>query len=1071
MQIFTRSFRYLLLPGLLTITFLQVKAQDIDSTKVSVKDSTQAFSNIKDNASKIKVTGTIKESFTGKPIPGASVSIEGYSAAITNNEGKFSLAVPSYKVVITINAQGYQGKELTINGKKHLDIFLHEADYKSVYDVVTLPYKKDLKNHVPYATESIDLVSNWEKATESPDAYLQGKLSGIKSIRRSGTPGIGANMNIRGFSSFNATNQPLFIVDGIIYDNTEYGLSLTSGHYYNPLQDLDIKDIDNITVIKDAGASVYGTRGANGVVLITTVRAKEQATRIDFASYGGFNFKPSDLPVMDAGKYKIYLADVLKTSGLTANEIASKSYFNDQIAGNPDYYRYHYNTNWQDQVLKNSYNQNYYLKVTGGDNIATYGLSLGYLKNDGVISNTNLKRYQTRFNADLNLSKRMKAVANLSFTSNNQTLKDQGLAYKTNPLYLAQTKSPFFAVHDVDDAGAVSPNLADVDIFNVSNPVAVIQNAQNTNNNYRFLGSFGLNYTLSKSITLQSLFGVTFDKVREKIFIPNKGIVSDTLSNAIAFNRSGSYVSRLYAIYNDTRFSYNKSFNNKHQLSANIGFRYNTNKSETDYGLGYNSATDEFVSVTSGQAALRRVGGSNGNWNWLNMYANTDYNYLKKYFVSLNLAVDGSSRFGKQAQGGLDIGGNQFAVLPSAGLAWLVSSEDFMSSSKKINSLKLRASYGLTGNYDIGNYASKQLYVSQNFLGVQGLVRGNIGNPYLKWETVVKTDLGVDLSMFNERLNVFFDYYHNDGRDLITYDPVTVASGFDYVVDNNGGMKTNGIDLTINGRLINKTVKWDVGLNLSKYKNQVTRVPGGQMLNSFAGATYISKVGEAANLFYGYQTKGVFSTSAQASASGLTYLDAQGTPVHFQAGDVIFADLNGDKIIDDKDRTIIGNPNPSLVGGISNTLSWKNWSFDALMTFSLGNDIYNYQRRNLEAMSGYENQTLAVANRWRVEGQVTNTPRASFGDPSGNARFSDRWIENGSYLRLRSASIAYSFNFKDKAIKYAKIYLTGNNLLTFTKYLGYDPEFSAGNGLFTQGVDVGLEPQFKTVQLGVRIGL
>lgn len=1071
MQIFTQAFRYVLLPGLIMLTFLQVNGQDIDSSRVSIVDSTKAFANRKDNASKIRITGVVTEASTRKPIPGANVSVAGFSAAITNNKGQYSLSVPNYDAVIFIIAQSYQSKEIALNGKKVLDIALNEETFKSVYDIVNLPYRQDLKSHIPYAVESINLNDNWGRTVESPEGYLQGKLAGVKATRRSGTPGIGANMNIRGFNSFHTSNQPLYVVDGVVYDNTEYGISLTSGHYYNPLQDLDLKDIDNITVIKDAGASIYGIRGANGVVLINTLRAKEQVTKIDFATYGGFNFKPTNIPVFGAGDYKIYLADVLKTSGLTNAQIANKSYFNDDVAGNPDYYRYHYNTNWQDEVMKNSFNQNYYLKVTGGDNIATYGLSLGYLKNDGITRNTDLKRYQTRFNADLNLTKKVKAVANLSFSSNNQTLKDQGISAKTNPMYLALTKAPFMSVYDVDNSGAVSPNLAESDIFNVSNPKAIINNAQNLDNNYRFFGSFGLSYLITNSVTLKTLVGVTFDKVREKIFIPNKGVVEDTLSKAIAFNRSGSYVSRLYALYNDTRLTYAKTFNSKHGLNTNVGFRYNTNKSETDYGVGYNSATDEFVSVTSGQAELRRVGGSNGDWNWLNMYANADYNFVKKYFVSLNLAVDGSSRFGKEANGGLKIGANQYAVLPSVGLAWLLSSEKFMANAKNIQNLKLRASYGLTGNYDIGNYSAKQYYVSQNFLGVQGIVRGNIGNPELKWETVTKANLGLDVSLFNERLNMFIDVYNNKAKDLITYEAVPAATGFTYITNNNGGMRTNGLDLTLNGRVLNKVVKWDVGFNFSKYNNKVTQVPGGMMLNQFAGATYLTKVGSESNLFFGFKTNGIYSTSAQATAIGLVYLNKQGNPIPFQAGDVIFSDLNNDKIIDDRDREVIGNPNPDFVGGVSNTLTWKNWSLDALLSFSSGNDIYNYQRKNLEAMSGYENQTLNVVNRWRLEGQVTDVPRASFGDPSGNARFSDRWIEKGSYLRLRSATINYNFNFKDKAIKYARIYLSGNNIFTVTKYLGYDPEFSAGNGLFNQGVDVGLEPQFRTVQLGVRIGL
>jgi len=1075
MQIFTQKFRYIILPVLfITSVFNLANAQEVDTTEakpLSAKDSIAAFSQRPTDKVKDKATGYITESFSGKPISGVSVSVKGFSAGITNDKGFYSISVPNYNVVIVIKAQGYQVKELALKGRKTLNIALYEEGFKSIYDQAHLPLADAPRYQVPYAIESINTNDNWSRVNESTDGYLQGKVAGLKSVRRSGTPGLGANVNIRGFNSLNANNQPLYVVDGVIYDNTDFGRSITGGNYYNPIQDIDLKDIDNVTVIKDAGASIYGTRGSNGVILINTIRAKELVTKIDFGIYGGYNFKPLNTPVLNAVEYKTYLSDLLKTSGLSAAEISDKSYFNDQIVGNNDYYRYHYNTNWQDEVLKNSFNKNYHLKITGGDNIATYGLSLGYLKNEGVTNGTDLTRYQTRFNADLNLTNKFKAVANLSFTSNNQILKDQGITNKTNPLYLAQVKAPFLSKYDVDNAGSVSPNLSDVDLFNTSNPMSVINNGKNLNDNYRFSGSFGLIYLLNKATTIQSIVGITFDKVREKIFIPNKGVVEDTLSKAIAYNRSGTYVSRLYSVYNDTRITYKKSFNTNHELSTNLGLRYNLNKSETDFGLGYNSATDEFVSVTGGQAALRNVSGTIGDWNWVNIYANADYSMRKKYFLSLNVAADGSSRFGKEATNALTLSGNKYAVMPSVGAAWLISSEKFMANSKAIQNLKLRASYGLTGNYDIGNYAAKQYYVSQNFLGVQGLIRGNIANPQLKWETVTKANLGLDVSLFNERLNLTFDYFNNDAKDLITYEPVPAASGFEYVITNNGAMRTKGFDFTINGRAINKAVKWDLGFNFSKYKNEITKVPGDQLLNQFAGATYITKVGDQANLFYGYKTNGIYSTQNLADAAGLSYLNSLGTAVPFQAGDVIFADLNNDKIIDENDRQVIGNPNPDFVGAISNSITYKKWSFDALLSFSLGNDVYNYQRNVLESMSSYENQTPNVINRWRVEGQVSDVPRAAWGDPAGNARFSDRWIENGSYLRLRSATINYNFSFKDKAIKYAKVYLMGNNLVTFTKYLGYDPEFSSGNGLFTQGVDSGLEPQFRTVQLGVRIGL
>jgi len=1025
----------------------------------------------------IKVTGTVKEASTGKALPGINITVPGYSAALTDDNGVFNITVPEKSVSLKVSGPGYQEREVALKGQTSVDISLFEDAFNSVYDEALMPYGNVPLNKVAHSVTSFNTTGNWERATETPDSWLQGRVAGLNAIRRSGTPSIGADLFLRGFNSLYATNQPLYVVDGVIYDVNSYGNSLIAGHATNPLADIDIKDIDNVTVIKD-GASMYGTRGGNGVILISTGKAKDVATKIDFAAYGGFNAMPKLLPVMQSGDYRTYLSDQLKTTGLNDDIIQSLPFMNDN-ASNPDYYRYHNQTNWQNQVMKNSYNQNYHLRVTGGDDIATYALSLGYTTNKGVISNTGLTRYFMRFNANLKLTAKLTANANLAFTSSQQDLKDQGISPKTNPLYLGLVKSPFLPINQMGNDGAKSPILADTDIFGISNPSVAIQNIQDLNKNYRFSGSFGLQYELSKSIDITTLIGLTFDKVRENFFVPNVGIAHDTISLAVASNRSGSNVQRLFSLFNDTRISYNKTFGFIHNVSANLGARYNSSSSQSDFGLGYNSATDNFVSVGMGSNALRKVGGEIGDWNWLNMYFNTDYKLLSRYFLSFNAAVDGSSRFGKKIPNGmiLTINQNKLAVLPSVAAAWLISSEKCMSKVKFVDMLKLRVSYGLTGNDDIGNYTSRQYYVSQNLLGMQGLVRGNIGNPELRWETVAKLNFGIDASLFNERVSLHIDAFKNKTTDMITFEPIITTSGFPFAITNNGGMKTDGIELAINGRLINRTLKWDIGVNLSKSKNKITKIPNDQLITpTFGGASIISKVGMAANLFYGYKTSGVYATTAQAAPpgqfAGLLNRTANGNLVPFQAGDIRFVDNNGDKIIDGEDMQVIGNPNPDFIGSISNVISWKRWSFDALITFSKGNDIFNYTRARLESMSGAENQTLRTINRWRAEGQITSVPRAAWGDPSGNSRFSDRWIEDGSYIRLRTISLTFDFPIKEGyLIKYAKIYATGNNLLTLTKYLGYDPEFSATGSVFSQGIDIGFEPQFRSIQLGVRIGL
>lgn len=1019
----------------------------------------------------VAISGTITDAATRQPLRAINVTYQDYAASITDSLGRFTLKVPSDRVTIVVQGEGYQTKEIALKGRRQVAAALYEETYASFYDGASLPHGIQPQSRLPFAVSSVQTTNNWARTSETPDAFLQGKVAGLNSVRRSGTPNIGANLFLRGISSLYATNQPLVVIDGVMYDIKDYGSSIISNSYTNPLAHIDIKDIDNLTVLKD-GASTYGTKGANGVIVITTTRAKELATRIDAAVYGGVNFAPKSLPLLDAAGYRTYLSDLLQSSGATEAQIRNYPYMIDDPS-NPNYYRYHNNTEWQKEVLHNSSFKNYYLKVTGGDNIAKYALSLGAANNAGVVKETSMSRYNTRFNADLNLSKRMTASANLSFTFNDQKLKDQGLSAKTNPLYVALIKSPLIGINEVSASGVASPVITDTDIFNVSNPVSLTSAMQGFNKNYRFLGSIAFNYAFSNTLNLSTTAAVTVDKVRENLFVPRKGVVDDTLENGlIADSRLGAQTKRILSVYNDTRLSYERAFQNVHHLSARAGVRFLQPKTEQDITTGANSATDQLRSVTNSTAEMRRTTGDIGKYRWFNTYLGADYSLLDKYFVSLNVALDASSRFGNKVPGALQIDGTSTAVMPSIAGAWLLSSENFLAGSRVVDLLKLRASFGLSGNDDIGNYTARQIYVSQNFLGTQGLVRGNFQNDGLQWEQVQKVNAGIDAALFGERVNVALDVYQNKTSKMLVYEALPVVTGLGYALTNSGAMKTTGAEAAVTARILNKpALKWDLGFTIAHYKSTITSLPTGNITTNYAGGTILSSVGNGANLFYGYKANGVYSTDAEASAAGLGVLQSNGTIVPFKGGDVRFADLNGDKVIDNTDRQIIGDPNPDFFGSITNRLEWKRFTLEAILTFSQGNDLYNYTRRQLESGSNYSNQTLAMLNRWRSNGQVTNTPRASFGDPTGNSRFSDRWIEDGSYFRLRSATISYNLPINTGFLRYSTLYLTGINLFTLTKYLGYDPEMSATPNALGQGVDITLEPQFRAVQVGLRFGL
>ncbi|OYX86024.1 MAG: SusC/RagA family TonB-linked outer membrane protein [Flavobacteriales bacterium 32-34-25] len=1045
----------------LDVSLYAQEAQDSTATAITNKNKT-----IKG----ILVKGVVKSAKTKTALSGINIAVEGFSAVITNDDGSFEIKVPNLEALLKISGENFQTKVYALRRQESgIEIFLNEPNYNQAYQVANTAAGDQMQYNNTNAASVVNFSKDqWSNPiNESVGGFLQGKVAGLNTVRNSSTPGAGSYLSLRGFNSLYATNKPLIIVDGMIYDDEDYGSGIIPNNVSSPLSNLDVKDIEDITVIKD-GSSLYGTKGANGVIKITTIRPTELSTKIDFTMYGGVNQTPDQLPLLGSDAFRTHLSQLEATRGFSQQQIAALPYMNDEI-GSAGYFKYHNNTNWQDQVFKQTTSQNYFLKIRGGDEIAKFGLSVGYMDSKGIVDQTNNKRYSTRLNAALKLTDRLSVDANLSFINNVQEQWDQGFAYKTSPMYLALTKSPFFAINDINDLGEISPNLSDVDDFNVSNPNAILTNGFGKNNNYRFFGNLKFKYALNKAWDINTILGLTLNKERETFFIPDLGVADIVLNTAIGNNRSGSEVQQYNSLFTDTYANYFKKFNNDHNLDVRFGIRTQNNKSESDLGLGYNSSTDDFTMVGAGSNLLRQVGGALGEWNWLNIYGSADYNYRNKYFLTTSYAVDGSSRFGDKISNGND----KYALMTSITGAWLVSSEGFMKNVKSIDYLKLRASFGHSGNDDIGNFTAQKYYESQNLLGMQGLVRGNIGNPNLQWETVKKFNLGADLGVFNERINASLDVFSNKTDNMIVYQTISNLSGFDDVVSNSASMRTIGADLSLNARVFKSAdFTFDFGLNISRYKNEIQSLPNGDILTQFAGATYLTSVGKDANLFYGLKSVGVFSTTAEANAAGLNRRLSNGELVPFTAGDMQFVDKNDDKIIDNNDRMVIGNPNADLLGSFSTNIAYKRFSLQALFNFSLGNDIYNGLRYNLEKMSGYENQSIAVANRWRAEEQQTDMPKAVWGDPMGNAEFSNRWIEDGSYLRLKTLVLGYDFKVNDmNYIKYIKLYATANNLLTFTKYLGYDPEFSATSSIFGQGTDIGLAPQFTSIQLGLRLGL
>ncbi|MDR0810966.1 MAG: SusC/RagA family TonB-linked outer membrane protein, partial [Paludibacter sp.] len=1013
------------------------------------------------------ITGKITDAATGKAIAGARIDVPQVASAISEDDGSYSIKLLSDKVVLQVSGFGYAQRDVPVRGRENIDIALYETSYKgaqtSVYTPTGEVSSTQVANSWTVVRENTDI-----SVAVTPDVLLQGYASGVNTVFRSGLAGNSANMFLHGFNTLNAGTMPFIVVDGIPYENTRYSTSLIGNYQSNPLASIDIKDIESITILKD-GASVYGVKGANGVVLIKTKKAQQLETKINAHVHTGINFEPIQLPVMNAAQHKNLLADIQQTNpALTSAQINALPYFDNTLPvkhawgweGNTDYYRYNHNTNWQDEIYNNaSFNQDYYINISGGDEVATYMLSLGFLNQQGTLKNTNFQQLNTRFNSEIHLSKDVDFQANMSFISGTKNLINEGGNLKVNPMLAALVKSPFTAIHRFNAENQEEPNLEDVDVFGNSNPYVLANNLSLVNVNFRFLGSFGLNWRLNKETSINGIFGLNFNKEREKVFYSGTGVAFDLLKDAAIINKAQHSPDRLFSLYSDIYADYRKHFSAVQQLSARVGLRYQTNKSEDDDATAYNSPSDDFKSVQYGVPLLNQIGGSIGEWRWMSLYANVDYALQNKYFLNAQISGDATSRSGADAA--------PMFVYPSVAAAWLVSGEDFYRGN---DLLKLRASYGLSGNDEIGNYSAKHYYVPQNILGSWGLIRGNLVNKELKPETVERINLGFDMSFANERINVSIDFYHNTVRDMILHTQPPRQTGFDVYLDNAGSMRNIGADLTLNARIINATFKWDLGVTAAAYKNTVLSLDGAEYYTDILGATVQTKEGQPLGVFYGYRTDGVYAAQTDAAADGLRMLHGL-VEVPFGMGDMRFVNQNDDKMIDGQDRVVIGNPNPDLFGSVSNTFKYKQWTLSALMIYSLGNDVYNYTRSQLENGSTLNNQSLAMLNRWRAEGDVTAIPRVAYGDPMGNARFSDRWIEDGSYIRLKTVTLSYDLDLKLNFIQSCTLFATAENLLTLTRYKGLDPEFAAGQNPLYYGIDAGVVPQPKTVSVGVKLAL
>ncbi|NQU84683.1 MAG: SusC/RagA family TonB-linked outer membrane protein, partial [Mariniphaga sp.] len=606
----------------------------------------------------------------------------------------------------------------------------------------------------------------------------------------------------------------------------------------------------------------------------------------------------------------------------------------------------------------------------------------------------------------------------------------------------------------------------------VSNPLAVIENYTAGNTNYHFVSNLGFEITINENLFFKTNFGLTYNVLKEQLFLPNRGM--ERYYELEAHNVAKVSNNDFNSLNNISYLKYSKNFGKNHKLFSTTGLNILSNNFEYDWGLTKNAhENDEYREIRDGENNLREIGGSNRVWNWMSFYENVTYSFKDKYLLTASLSIDGSSRVGKNAANTLKLGNTPFGIFYAGGVAWRLSSEPFLNKYSWIEEIKLRATYGKTGNDDIGESSATRYYQIIRFNETVGLYPGTVVNDELTYESVSQMNLGIDIALLGNRIRTSFDVYNSVTDNMLIYSPIESYLGFNYRPENGGQLKNKGWELGAFFRLVDaRSFKWDIQANVSTSTNEISEIVGDMFITDIDGAQIINKVGNEANSFYGYIFEGVFSTQAEADAANLIN-DRDFT---FKAGDAKFSDLSGpngtpDGVINEFDKTIIGSATPEYYGGLSNSFKYKRWTLSAFLQFMTGNELFNFVRFRNEQMSNLFNQSSRVLSRWQRDGQETDVPRANWKDPIGNSAFSTRWIEDGSFMRVKNITLSYNIPDEFLAFQNAEFYVSANNVFTLSKYLGYDPEFGYSHSQIGQGVDYGLSPQPRQFIVGIKLGL
>ena len=1050
----------------------------------------------------MEVKGVCVDAVTKQPLAGIMIQALNNAnyTAMTEDNGEFVIKVPTFATALYVHAPEYLSQHVGLGPQGTvLHVEMLSDKFRPMYG----------KSTSIGAQATVAMDNTTSQTVETDVEGLMG--ADVRSISRSGGPGYGAAMFVRGLNSLNANAQPLIVLDGVVQDMQQTRSSLHYGDYTNLLLNINPEDIEKVTVLKNATA-LYGAKGGNGVILIETKRGHSMATRIDANIGVGVTLEPRTPDMMDAAQYRIYATEMLGTYP-TISDYTDPATFKFLIDDPSKYYyaKFHNETDWKNEVYHTALNQNYNINVQGGDDVGMYNLSLGYTDGQSTARENSFNRLNVRFNTDINIISQLTTRFDMSYTKVNRDVFDNGAPESlltgtvSSPTFLALIKSPFLNPYTYNNVThQLSSTLADADDYltvldpdlTLGNPTALLSNGSAINKNRAETTHFNTviapRFEFNSALNLTGVFSYTLDRVSQRYYRPEGGMPTFLIDGiGRVQNMAMSMFSKETSVVGDLRLQWTKQLR-EHFVDAYGGVRYTSFAFDDNQPQGqYASAGNDKTPNISTNMDFIDATGTDDAWRSLTWYANVDYNYRNRYFAQLSLALESCSRFGKEADGGIGIGGVKWGLFPSLQLGWALTNESWFPKTRAINYLLLKAGYDISGNDDISNYAARTSFsVTKYLYRSTAALLDNIGNESITWEQTGKMNVGLKAYLLNNRLGIDFDYYLNHTKNLLTLKSFdNPVAGINNYWSNGGSLDNSGFEVTLTAKpVVAHRLNVEVGVSAGHYKNKVKSLPndsriyvdGQQTAQGYTSSVYgnaniATIVGQPVGVFYGYKTDGVLASDQQAAVAGkggyLYLTDATGTRQNFKAGDMRFVDINGDGEISEADKTIIGDPNPDIYGNIFANVNWRNLTLYVGLNYSLGNDIYNYQRSLLEGGFNFYNQTTAMTNRWRADGQQTSMPRIAYDDPMGNSRFSDRWIEDGSYLRLKTVNLTYRVPVSYSWLQGLSIWAEANNLLTLTRYLGNDPEMSVANAVLYQGIDAGNVALGRTFTLGLRINL